>query len=141
MSETAFPRVGVGVICLRQDRLLMVKRVNAHGSGTWSTPGGHLDFGESPEACALRELMEETSVLGIAPRVITLTNDIFPTEGKHYITIWVKVEHASGEASLTAPDESSEVRWIERDKLPQPLFIPLQNLLAQDPKIFSRIPD
>lgn len=137
MSEMAFPRVGVGVICLRNDKLLMVKRVNAHGSGTWSTPGGHLDFGESPDACALRELTEETGVLGAAPRFITLTNDIFPNEGKHYITIWVRVEHASGEASLTAPYESSEVGWFEVDKLPKPLFIPLQNLLNQNTMIFE----
>jgi 8-oxo-dGTP diphosphatase len=137
MSEMAFPRVGVGVICLHHNRLLMVKRVNAHGSGTWSTPGGHLDFGESPESCALRELTEETGVLGIAPRIIALTNDIFPTEGKHYITIWVRVEHASGEASLTAPDESSEVKWFDWDNLPQPLFIPLQNLLKQNPLILA----
>jgi len=137
MSKSVFPRVGVGVICLRQSRLLMVKRINSHGSGTWSTPGGHLEFGESLETCALRELEEETGIVGNAPRFITITNDIFPMEGKHYITVWMRMDHANGDASLNAPDESSEVGWFDLSDLPQPLFIPLQNLLTQNPNIFS----
>ena len=32
-----------------------VGRQGEHGAGSWSTPGGHLDFGASPQACAARE--------------------------------------------------------------------------------------
>lgn len=137
MSEMPFPRVGVGVICLRNNKLLMVKRANAHGNGSWSTPGGHLEFGESLETCALRELAEETGVLGDAVHFLTITNDIFVDENKHYITIWMMAEDVVGEARLAAPDESSEVGWFDHNDLPHPLFIPLRNLLAQNPDIFT----
>ena len=56
------PRVGVGVIVTKADRVLLIKRKGVHGQGTWSTPGGHLEYGESPEGCAARETLEETGV-------------------------------------------------------------------------------
>ena len=75
-------------------------------------------------------MLEETGVTGANPRFVALTNDIFPEEGKHYITIWMLVDYAGGDAALTAPEESTEVGWFGWDALPQPLFIPMQNLLA-----------
>jgi 8-oxo-dGTP diphosphatase len=56
------PRVGVGVIVTKGNRVLLLERKGVHGQGTWSTPGGHLEYGESPEACAARETLEETGV-------------------------------------------------------------------------------
>lgn len=123
-------RVGVGAICFRDGKVLMLRRAYAHGSGSWSTPGGHIEFGESPESTAIRETREETSVTVSDPQFIAITNDIFKSEGKHYITIWMKVQYVSGEASLTAPEESTEIGWFDWDLLPQPLFIPMQNLMA-----------
>lgn len=108
----------------------MLHRVNAHGSGTWSTPGGHLEFGETPELTAIRETKEETGVDVVNPRFAALTNDIFPDENKHYITIWMKVDFLCGEERLAAPEESTEVGWFDWDALPEPLFIPMKNLLA-----------
>ncbi len=46
------PRVGVGIVIRKNDRVLLMRRQGAHGSGSWSTPGGHLDPGESPETCS-----------------------------------------------------------------------------------------
>lgn len=130
MNRTTFPMVGVGVICSRNGKVLLLHRAHAHGAGSWSMPGGHLEFGETPEDCALREMLEETGVHGVHPRFVALTNDIFPKEGKHYITIWMQVDYAGGIAALTAPEESTEVGWFDWKTLPQPLFIPLQNLLG-----------
>ena len=64
-----YPRVGVGVIVTKDDRLLLLERKGVHGQGTWSTPGGHLEYGESPEACAARETKEETGVEIVNVRV------------------------------------------------------------------------
>lgn len=124
------PMVGVGIIITRGERTLLLHRHHAHGTGTWSSPGGHLEFGESPEDCARREAKEETGLDLVDVRFKCLTNDIFQAEGKHYITIWMEGESEAGEAVVDAPEEAFEIGWFRWDELPEPLFLPLQNLLA-----------
>ena len=55
-------RVGVAVIIMRQNTILLGERIGAHGANTWATPGGHLEFGEAVEQCAIREVYEETGL-------------------------------------------------------------------------------
>ncbi len=43
------PHVGVAIIVVKGNRVLLGKRKNTHGSGTWQFPGGHLEFNESIE--------------------------------------------------------------------------------------------
>lgn len=121
-------RVGVGVLVYKNNQVLMIKRINSHGSGTWSPPGGHLDYGETPIECAIRECKEETNVDINNARFKCITNDIFE-EGKHYITIWIEADYVSGEAKVNAEEELSEIGWYKWENLPKPLFLSLQNLL------------
>ena len=116
---------------VRDGRVLFGKRKNAHGDGTWSFPGGHLEFGESLLECAKREVLEETGleVKNVAP--FTFTNDIFEKEGKHYITLFVRAECGAGEPKVLEPTKCEEWQWCKWDALPEPLFIPIQNLLKQ----------
>jgi 8-oxo-dGTP diphosphatase len=123
------PRVGVGVIITKDQQVLLLRRRNVHGAGAWSTPGGHLDFGESPEACAVREVKEETGLDIDAVAFRAITNDVFIAEGRHYITIWMEGRYTGGEPILAAPYEASEIGWFPWDALPQPLFLPLKHLL------------
>jgi 8-oxo-dGTP diphosphatase len=124
-------RVGVGVVIRDGGRVLLVRRRNVHGEGTWSTPGGHLDFGESPAACAAREAAEETGASIGPPRFRAITNDVFD-ETRHYVTIWMEADFAGGHVSAVADDELSDVEWFELDALPEPLFPPFARLLAGD---------
>ena len=124
------PMVGVGIIITRGERTLLLHRHHAHGAGTWSSPGGHLEFGETPEECARRETKEETGLDLADVGFKCLTNDIFTAEGKHYITIWMEGKCEAGEAVVNAPEEASEIGWFRWDELPEQLFLPLQNLLA-----------
>jgi 8-oxo-dGTP diphosphatase len=132
MIDSINPRVGVGIIITRNNQVLLLKRLNVHGAGSWSTPGGHLEFGETPEECATREAKEETNLDIDNITFKSITNDVFIAENKHYITIWMQGENNSGKEILAAAYESSEIGWFDWDKLPQPLFLPLQNLLNGD---------
>jgi len=56
------PGVGVGVIIVKDNKVLLGKRKNAHGEGDWAFPGGHLEMNETWEDCVKREVMEETGI-------------------------------------------------------------------------------
>ncbi len=127
------PRIGVGVIIrhLEEEKVLLGKRKNAHGGGTWSFPGGHLEHGETPEACAKRETLEETGVEITNLRRATYTNDVFDAERKHYITLFITADHSSGVPRVYEPEKCVEWKWFAWENLPEPLFLPIQNLLEK----------
>ena len=122
--------VGVGVIIERNGTVLLQRRTGSHGEGTWSCPGGHIDFGETIEECARRETQEETGLEIGTVTFHTLTNDIFPDENKHYVTVWVRAKCLGGEPTIQPGHEATAVGWFAWDRLPEPLFLPLQNLLG-----------
>lgn len=124
------PRVGIGVFIRKNNKVLMGRRKGSHGTGTWAPPGGHLDFGESFETCALREVKEET---GLDVRIVgvgIVTNDIFP-EGKHYITIQMIADYINGEPQIMEPNKCEEWRWCRWDDLPTPLLLSTQHGVEQ----------
>lgn len=133
-----FPKVGVGVIVIKGNKVLLGKRKNAHGDGTWSFGGGHLEFNEDLETCAKREVHEETGLEVKNIRFATITNDRFEKEGKHYITIFMIAEHSKGEPQNREPDRLDRWEWFEWSKLPKPLFLPIENLLKQNFNPFNK---
>ncbi len=126
------PKVGVGVCIMKENKVLLGKRKGAHGSGSWSFPGGHLEFNESWEECAARETLEETGIKIKNIRFGTVTNDIFKKENKHYITIFMLAELDCGEVKIMEPEKCEKWEWFDWGSLPQPLFVPLQNLLKEN---------
>jgi len=125
------PNVGVGVIIVKDGKILLSKRRAAHGAGTWSLPGGKLHFSETVEECARRELFEETGLKVSKLQFAGVTDDFFQQEDLHYITIFFAVDYKSGEILQKEPDKSGPWMWFAQDKLPKPLFLPFKNLLKQ----------
>lgn len=110
--------------------MLLGKRKGSHGAGTWSAPGGKLEFGESIEQCAQRELREETS-LELGPIALgPYTNDLFAEIGEQYLTVFVLAPHAVGEPANMEPHKCEGWAWFPWSALPSPLFAPVQSLVA-----------
>lgn len=137
LMDQQIPRVGIGVFVFKDGKFIMGCRKGAHGEGSWSVPGGHLEFGETIEEGARREVEEETGLAITDIKIAGLTNDIFETEGKHYITIWVTSRWESGHPQLMEPDKFLDLDWHDFETLPENLFLPWKELLKSDffPKI------
>ncbi|HSX23623.1 MAG TPA: NUDIX domain-containing protein [Candidatus Saccharimonadales bacterium] len=125
-------RVGVGVCVFKDGKVLMGLRgpLCAQGSGSWSPPGGKLDFGESFEDCARRETLEEAGITISKPTFVTCTNDIFKEDNKHYITIYMRADWISGKPRELEPGKMGGWTWYEWTQLPEQLFFPFSNLLG-----------
>ena len=120
------PFVGVGCIVIRHGELLLVR----DRKGFWSTPGGHLDFGESPDSCAMRETLEETGISVSNVQFVAITNDLVPDNGKHYLTVWMRADaDDNAVAKVCDTDEITEVGWFSMNALPEPLHVCFDNLL------------
>ncbi|WP_194848526.1 nucleotide triphosphate diphosphatase NUDT15 [Candidatus Neptunochlamydia vexilliferae] len=124
------PKIGVGALVLNEGKILLGKRIHAHGVGTWCPPGGHLEFGETPADCAARELEEETGLIAEEIFPGPWTNDIFETEGKHYVSLFMLVNKFQGVLELKEPDKCESWEWFSWDALPSPLFLSLENLVG-----------
>jgi 8-oxo-dGTP diphosphatase len=119
------PYVGVGCIVVRDGKLLLV----CNQSGFWSTPGGHLEFGEAPDVCAAREALEETGITVSNVRFVAITNDVLAELDKHYLTVWMcgDADHA---AQICDTAEITDLGWFSPDALPKPLHIYFENLVV-----------
>lgn len=125
-------RVGVAAIVRVGSVILMGKRKGSHGAGTWSFPGGHLED-ETAGECAARELEEEAGLIVMPSkfRKLTFTNDVFQVEQKHYITLYMETTlpgTTTPEVFVKEPNKCDGWGWFSA--APSPLFLPVQNLLA-----------
>jgi ADP-ribose pyrophosphatase YjhB (NUDIX family) len=108
------PWVGIGVVLLREDSVLLVRRARPPGAGEWSLPGGAQHLGETAEAAARRELAEETGLtagpLALLAHVDAIHRDDHGGILYHYtiLDFWGRWE--AGEPC--ARDDVSEARFV-----------------------------
>jgi 8-oxo-dGTP diphosphatase len=128
------PRVGVGVVVIKDGCLLMVKRSKEPAKGKWSIPGGGLELGETLYDGARREVLEECSVAVEIERVLDAAERIIRDEdGRvkyHFVLVDMLGRYVSGEAG--AQSDAEECRWVaigEMDGLD--ITTPLRDMLKR----------
>ncbi len=135
---TEVPRVGIGILVLRDGKMLLGLRKGSHGANTWAAAGGHLEFGESFEECGRRELLEEAGdVIVTNVRFGTASGDMYPEVGRHYVTILMLADHVSGEPVNMEPEKCERWAWFGRDELPENLFPALKSIFGRGFDPFS----
>jgi 8-oxo-dGTP diphosphatase len=130
MTEQRRPIVGVQAIVTkhRSARILLGRRRGGFGDGQWALPGGHLEFGESFEEAAVRELREETNIR--AEKLIVWKSLNTAYRETHYVQISVQVLSYRGELKNLEPDKCYELGWFSLDHtLPAPIFEPSRPFL------------
>jgi len=119
------PVVALGIMILREGRVLMAKRKGAVGFGEYAFPGGKLEGLESFEAGILRELREECGEsMKIANMRFLLLANILDYAPRHFVNICYCADWESGEPINGEPNKHEEWEWYPLDKLPQPPFAP-----------------
>ena len=89
------------------------KKKNDENHDKWLGIGGHLEAGETPEACILRECREETGLTLLDPRyrgIVRFRSDVFPDEDMYLFT----ATRFEGEQ---APCDEGELAWIDKSRL------------------------
>ena len=119
MTDRA-PTVGVGVVVRRDGRVLLGLRRSGTQPGTWGLPGGHIEFGETWDACARREVREETGLDLSTPRHVGTVETFAPDGSSHEITIFLEAQ-ARGDPGNPSPAETVRWEWHRWDALPTPL--------------------
>lgn len=114
----ALQRVRSRAVILHEGMLLVVK--NSRGSGYYALPGGHVDIGETPYRCMVRELKEELGVDAVLGKLLYVYTFV-DGEGEQSVEFIFKVTNGVDFLShetqeRTHAHELSEVRWVGRDE-------------------------
>ncbi|PIO98705.1 NUDIX hydrolase [uncultured Pleomorphomonas sp.] len=114
------PRVGVSVGVWRGGEVLLVERSGDPSGGLWSFPGGHLEWGETLEDAARREVFEETG-LRITLAGVPLVHEVILSGGdgstfRHYVLI-VFAAKAAANAEPVAASDALAARFVPPEQL------------------------
>jgi 8-oxo-dGTP diphosphatase len=113
------PHVGVGIILFRGDDVLLIRRGRPPGAGQWSLPGGKQELGETAEAAARRELLEETGLACSRLTLVAHADSItYDAEGKveYHYTILDFAGHYEGGEPIPGDDADGCV-WASPEEL------------------------
>ena len=110
------PQLAVSAAIFRDDKILLVRRARSPAKGSYSLPGGRVEFGETLRAALHREVAEETAleieIIGLAG-----WSEVVPgtSGGGHYLIMSFAARWTSGEPILN--DELDDFRWLPPDAL------------------------
>ena len=124
MSDREYPTrpiVGIGIVVIKDDSVLLVRRGKPPNVGSWTLPGGAQEVGETTEEAGRRELLEETG-LEVGPMYFAATVDNIRRDENgrvrfHYTIIDFATRWVSGEP--VADTDVTEAVWAKLDALEQ----------------------
>jgi 8-oxo-dGTP diphosphatase len=125
LSLPRVQRVAAYNVCVDgDDRLLLVRLSNiTEAPGSWTLPGGGVEFGEHPEAAAIRELYEETGLVGSIVELLAVDSMYRPVRtGEHVaeyhsIRIIYRTAVEAGEVVHELDNSTDRAAWCTRAEL------------------------
>lgn len=136
------PRPAVGAVVFKGREVLLVKRGNSPARGTWAIPGGCVRLGETLQAAAEREILEETGVVIRAAEPLYVFDAIEQDDrGRviyHYVIVDLAADYVSGD--LRAGDDAADARWVGEAELALLTVNPVTRRLLAGTCHFGRQP-
>jgi 8-oxo-dGTP diphosphatase len=113
------PRLAVGAVVFKNERVLLVQRARAPARGEWAIPGGSVHLGETLQQAAEREILEETGI-SIRAREPIFTFDVIERDDRgqvrfHYVIVDLAADYIGGDPH--PGDDAAAVRWVAADQL------------------------
>jgi 8-oxo-dGTP diphosphatase len=121
--DAARPKAGVGIMIMKGNKVIISQRKGSHGHGEYAFIGGHVEYGETLEEAAHREIAEECGLKVKNLRLLCVT-DLLTYAPKHFVDIGFVADWASGEPKITEPDKFDLIEWRDIDNLPPKMFGP-----------------
>jgi 8-oxo-dGTP diphosphatase len=115
-AQPPHPQLAVSAAIFRDGKILLVRRARSPAKGSYSLPGGRVEFGETLHAALHREVDEETG-LKIEIAGLAGWREVVPgtSGGGHYLIMSFAARWASGEPVLN--DEHDDFKWLAPDAL------------------------
>lgn len=117
-SSQQFPKLGASACVWRDGLVLLIERAKPP-VGMWSLPGGHVEPGETVEAAAHRELLEETGIEADFRHLVGVF-DIIRRDAAGLLTLHYAVACFTGfarDGEAVAGGDAGQVRWADPDQL------------------------
>jgi ADP-ribose pyrophosphatase len=118
------PRVAVGAVVRHQDKVLLVLRGQAPAKDVWAIPGGSVHLGETLQAAAAREVLEETGQpIQVGELIYTFDAIVRDSEGRvqyHYVILDFLAESLEPARPLTPADDVRDAAWFTLAQVEQP---------------------
>jgi len=119
----SIPTTRISVIVVVDGKILLVK----HQKGPrqyWVLPGGRLEYGETFQECAVREMLEETNLHVEVQDFVFLSEAIAPDRSRHIVNIYVTAKVLSGELKLGDEPVLAGVEYKSLDEIDQLTLFP-----------------
>ena len=127
-SSNNKPHAGVGVIIRQNRKVILGRRLNRPMAGSWQLPGGWIHFAETPEQAVHRQLNQFEDLHVGKIQFVAYTNNVFD-EHTHSLSLYFMVDCLNNDPQkLINKNNTVEWLWADWNKLPEPLFLPLQLL-------------
>ena len=125
------PKVGVGVLLINSEgKVLVGKRKGSHAP-YYSIPGGHLEMGETFEKVAIKEVLAQTGMTIIDPKVFCVSNNLetYEKEGVHFVSVNLWTRQFEGQPTVMEQEKCDGWQWVDPSQLPEPHFDASRNAI------------
>lgn len=110
--------LAVHVFLVQQGKILLMRRAGSgYADGQLGLPAGHVDLGETPTACAIREVAEELGIV-LDPNGLRPGGTMFRNSQEPRVDIFFTTRSWDGTPEIREPHKCTELVWADPESLP-----------------------